>query len=260
LQDLTESVRNSGVLEIRDELASISGGKVLDVGTQHGRFITTMMKALKDYDAFVGIDISENDLEKARERFPDSTVQFRLMNAEELTFEDDAFDTVCVAYSLHHLENPDTVLGEMVRVLKTGGHMIICEMYSDGDQSDAQRFEILTHHLGARLDRMEGIPHFDTFSRRELKDTVEALGMRGVKVFETTWSLGCLYCDKSHECEDPRSDYNLESGREEIREILERARNHDDTDDIQHEAVLLLEKLESIGYHSASQLFFICEK
>ncbi|MHA1905419.1 MAG: class I SAM-dependent methyltransferase, partial [Candidatus Thorarchaeota archaeon] len=121
MQSLTESIRNSGLLDIRNRLESISGGKVLDIGTQHGDFIRAMMKSMKNYEAFVGIDISEKDLEekdleKARESFPDDPVEFELMNAEALSFDDDSFDTVCLSYSLHHLENVEVVLREMMRV------------------------------------------------------------------------------------------------------------------------------------------------
>ena len=126
MEDLTDSIRNSGVLKIRDRLSTISGGRVLDVGTQHGDFITTLMKTMKDYDSFAGIDISEDDLEKARKAVKDDSVSFELMNGEELTFDDESFDTVCLSFSIHHLENVSTVLGEMVRVLKPGGHLIIC--------------------------------------------------------------------------------------------------------------------------------------
>ncbi|MFW9965172.1 MAG: class I SAM-dependent methyltransferase [Candidatus Sifarchaeia archaeon] len=260
MQTFTESIRNSGVLEIRDIMASISGGRVLDVGTQHGSFITIMMKSMKDYEAFVGIDISEENLEKARETITEDSVEFELMNAEELTFDDSSFDTVCISHSLHHLENVDDVLGEMMRVLKPGGYLILQEIFSDKDQSEAQRTEILTHHLDARIDRMEGTPHFDTLSRQQIKNLINGLGMSSVEVFETTWGLKCLYCDNFQQCEDPKSEYNLKFGREEIDDILRRAKDHPDTDDIQQEAKLLLDRLKRTGYQSASLLFFICRK
>ncbi len=260
MQSISETIRNSGVIEIRDRLSSLSGGRVLDVGTQHGSFITVMMKSMKDYEAFVGIDISEKDLEKARDAVPDDSVEFRIMDAEDLKYKNDSYDTVCLSYSLHHLENVDIVLGEMMRVLKPGGHLILQEMYSDGDQTDAQRTEILEHHLGARIDRVEGIPHYDTFSRQQLKDIVNGLGLSSVEVYETAWSLKCLYCENSHQCEDPRSEYNLEFGREEIQRILDRAKDHSEMDDVQDEARLLLERVENTGLHSASLLFFICKK
>jgi ubiquinone/menaquinone biosynthesis C-methylase UbiE len=257
---MTDSIRNSGVLEIRDRMSSISGGRVLDVGTQHGDFISVMMKSLKDYETFVGIDISEESLEKAREAITENPVKFELMNAEELKFEDDSFDTVCISHSLHHLENIDAVLGEMTRVLKPDGYLILQEFFSDEDQSEAQQTEILTHRLFTRLDRMEGIVHFDTLSRQQIKDIVNELGMSTVEVFETAWSLSCLDCDKAQQCEDPKSEYNMKHCREEIHDILKRAKDHPETDDIQQEAKLLLDRLEKTGYQSASLLFFICRK
>ena len=260
MENLTDSIRNSGVLKIRDRLSTISGGRVLDVGTQHGDFITTLMKTMKDYDSFAGIDISEDDLEKARKAVKDDSVSFELMNGEELTFDDESFDTVCLSFSIHHLENVSTVLGEMVRVLKPGGHLIIQEMFSDGDQSDAQYTEILTHHLGARLDRMEGIPHYDTYSRHQLKNYVHRLNLRSVEVFESSWGLKCLYCDNASTCEDPKGEYNMKFGREEIQDVLRRVKDLSGTEDIQCEAELLLERVETTGYQSASILFFICEK
>jgi len=259
LQSLTDSIRNSGVLEIRDRMSSISGGRVLDVGTQYGSFISVMMKSMKDYEAFVGIDISEDNLEKARETITEDSVEFELMNAEELTFDDSSFDTVCMSHSLHHLENVDDVLGEMMRVLKPGGRLILQEIFSDKDQSEAQMTEILTHHMDAKIDRMDGIPHYDTLTRQQIKDIVNGLGMSSVEVFETAWGMNCLHFDKAQQCEDPKSDYNMKHGREEIEDVLRRAKEHPGTEDIQQEANLLSDRLERTGSHSASVLFFVCK-
>ncbi|MHA2214105.1 MAG: hypothetical protein ACW992_13175, partial [Candidatus Thorarchaeota archaeon] len=63
MQNLPDGIRNSGALEIKDRLRSISGGRILDVGTQQGGFISLLMKMLQDYESFIGIDISEEDLD-----------------------------------------------------------------------------------------------------------------------------------------------------------------------------------------------------
>ncbi|MBE0526877.1 MAG: methyltransferase domain-containing protein, partial [Candidatus Thorarchaeota archaeon] len=138
---------SSGVLKVRQKLGTISAGDVLDVGTQEGDFIKTLMKILLDYNSFTGIDISEDDLKKAKEQLKDAPINLVAMNAENMTFQENQFDTVCMSYSIHHLENIDTVLAEMYRVLKPGGHFIIQEMYSDGEQTAAQFVDRDVHHL-----------------------------------------------------------------------------------------------------------------
>ena len=80
MEDLPKGLANSGAKEIKNRLAKISGGKVLDVATESGDFINTLMKTLKDYDSFVGIDISAKELESAIKEFKDKPVKFIEMN------------------------------------------------------------------------------------------------------------------------------------------------------------------------------------
>lgn len=258
MQSLTEGVRNSGAPEIRDRLGLISGGEILDVGTQRGGFIKTLMKSLKDYKSFVGIDISEEDLEKARERLNNEAISFEEMNAEELFFDDNSFDTVCTSYTLHHFENVETVLLELKRVLKPGGYLILQDVFSDEDQSDAKITEMLIHHLVTKVDRMKGIPHFDTYKRQQLKDFVGKLGLSKVEVYESTKSMDCLFCKDMAGCEDPMD--RIEYGIGGIDEILENAAGLPSFDDIQQEADRLKERVRITGHAGASLLFFVCKK
>jgi ubiquinone/menaquinone biosynthesis C-methylase UbiE len=258
--ELTPNMRNSGALEIKERLASVSGGRILDVGTSDGGFIEILLKTLQDYEEIVGIDISEEDLEKAREKFTNDPVSFELMNAESLSYDDESFDTVCISYTIHHLEKINAVLLEMMRVLKPGGYFILQEGFSDSDQSDAQISEILVHHLDAKVDRMKGCPHFETLSRQQLRDFVTNLGLSEIEVFESSKSLHCLFCEIMEKCEDPRGQYRIEYGIQEIDEILERAAELPSFDEIQEEAEILKERVRKTGHEGASQLFFLCKK
>jgi len=195
ITDLPESVGESGAIEVLTKLGTISGGDVLDVGTQKGDFINVLMKVLKEYNTFTGIDISEENLKEARELFKDKPVNFQPMNAESMNFQDHQFDTVCISFSLHHLENIDKVLAEMYRVLKPNGHFIVQEMYCDGEQSAAQQLDTLVHHLNAKVDSLMGIPHFETLTRQRLRNYVSRIGLRDIEVFDSTWSVKCLFCD-----------------------------------------------------------------
>ncbi|MFW9927109.1 MAG: class I SAM-dependent methyltransferase, partial [Candidatus Thorarchaeota archaeon] len=175
ITDLPSELRESGAVEIRTKLGTISGGDVLDVGTEDGDFISVLMKTLKDYKSFTGIDISDEELENARNQFKDAPVDFMVMNAESILFEDDKFDTVCMSYTIHHLENIEAVLTEMYRVLKPGGHFIIQEMYADGEQTAAQLVDRDVHHLEVKVDSLSGIPHFETLTRKRLRKLVDRL-------------------------------------------------------------------------------------
>ena len=75
------------------------------------------------YELF-GIDFSENMIEEARKKCGDKAV-FAVADAEELPFDDNAFDIIVCNASFHHYIHPDTVVSEMHRVLKTGEHSIL---------------------------------------------------------------------------------------------------------------------------------------
>jgi len=125
MEDLPKGLSSSNASKIAKRLGSVSGGRILDVATAGGGFIDTLMKALKDYDSFVGIDYcasatSKKEMESAKKRFEGKPVRFFEMNAENLKFEDESFDTVCMSHSLHHLASIGKVLAEMKRVLKKG--------------------------------------------------------------------------------------------------------------------------------------------
>jgi ubiquinone/menaquinone biosynthesis C-methylase UbiE len=76
-------------------------------------------------------------------------IDFVKMDAQEMTFADASFDTVCIANSLHHVAGLRRVLAEMTRVLRPKGRFIVAEMYCDG-QTDPQMTHVLLHHWWAQ--------------------------------------------------------------------------------------------------------------
>jgi ubiquinone/menaquinone biosynthesis C-methylase UbiE len=259
-QDLTTKLQNSGLLQIHERLRQISGGEVLDIGTGCGEFVGVLMKSLRDYDSFVGIDISEKDLQIAEADYQGKPVKFEIMDASAMSFNDCAFDTVSLSFLLHHLEKMEIALEEAKRVLKPGGYLIIQEVISDQDQNEAKLNDRAIHHLKASVDRLNGIPHSETYSRQQLRNIIGQLQLSRVEVFESTDPLNCLFCKRMKECEDPRSENNIRHGLDEIDDILKHTTDLSIIQDIQQEAEHLKERVRATGYESASQLFFICRK
>ncbi|MFY9606954.1 MAG: class I SAM-dependent methyltransferase, partial [Thermoplasmata archaeon] len=209
-EDLPKGLASSNAGKIAKRLGSVSGGRVLDVATARGGFIDTLMKTLKNYDSFVGIDycasaISKKEMESAKKRFEGKAVRFFEMNAENMKFEDRSFDTVCMSHSLHHLGEIDRVLAEMKRVLKIGGNFILQEVYCDGDQTEAQKADELEHEWEARIDSLLGITHNKTFTKQRIMNIVNSLELRELEVFDSTHPIDCLFCNRKHECEDPKN-------------------------------------------------------
>ena len=260
IADLPDGIRESGALKVRKKFGTISGGDVLDVGTEEGDFIDTLMKTLLDYNSFTGIDIVEDELEKAREQLKDAPVNFKVMNAETMTFQDNKFYTVCLSYSIHHIQNIDTVLAEMYSFLKPGGHFMIQEMYSDGEQTTAQQVDKAVHDLNAKIDTLFGIPHFEALTRQRLKDLVNNVGLDEVETFESSWAVKCLFCKDVRECHNPKNADNIDYVLKRIDDDLERVREHPSYDELREEAKLVKEKVSVEGSAQASVMYFFGKK
>jgi len=263
MEDLPGRLAMSGAIRIAERLRSISGGKVLDVATGNGGFIDTLMKALKDYNCFVGIDSSKKEVESARKRFERQPVEIMEMNAEAMEFENGSFDTVCISFSLHHLGEIDKVLTEMKRVLKSGGYFIVKEPFCDGEQTEAQKTDTLQHHWDAEIDSLLGVTHNKTLTKQKIKNLVGRLKLKKVEVFESTHYVKCLFCEDKFECEDPKNEKIIKQSIKEIDDNLRRLTEYPDLktrNRLKEEGEKLKERINKFGSAEASHLFFIGKK
>lgn len=106
---------------------NIDGKKVLEYGCGEGSYSFR----LANLGAKVfGIDISDVAILRAKEHSTklnlDKLLDFKVMNAEELSFPDHYFDRICGTAILHHLELKKS-LTELTRVLKTDGNALFFE-------------------------------------------------------------------------------------------------------------------------------------
>lgn len=110
----------------RPMLAEALGARpaaALDVGCGEGRFC----RMLKDAGvASVGIDPTSALIEEARRRDPAG--DYREGRAEALDFPDASFDLVVSYLTLIDIEHAEAAIGEMARVLKPGGALLIAHI------------------------------------------------------------------------------------------------------------------------------------
>ena len=106
------------------ELINEGYGRVLEVGVGTGL-------SLPDYDRrleIVGIDLSPDMLEKARERVARKgirNVRLLEMDAADIKFADSTFDIVYAPYLISVVPDPVAVVKEMRRVCRPGGRIVI---------------------------------------------------------------------------------------------------------------------------------------
>jgi phosphatidylethanolamine/phosphatidyl-N-methylethanolamine N-methyltransferase len=106
------------------------GGRVLEVGVGTGLSLCDYKRELE----VVGIDLSPDMLEKARERVANDGLThvtgLHEMDASELTFPDASFDTVVAMYVMTVVPDPEKVMRELARVTKPGGEVILVNHFS----------------------------------------------------------------------------------------------------------------------------------
>jgi len=105
-------------------------GRVLDVATGTADLALALAADLPEAEV-IGVDLSEGMLGVGRQKVERNGLRARVRleqaDAENLPFEDGAFDAVTVAFGVRNFENLDKGLGELQRVLRPGGHLMVLE-------------------------------------------------------------------------------------------------------------------------------------
>lgn len=111
----------------RQKVVPLAQGRVLEIGIGTGLNLAHYDKAR--VTRIVGLDPGLEMHPLARKRLQKAQLDVELvgLSAEKIPYDDGAFDTVLVTYSLCTIPDPVAALREMRRVLKRGGTLIFCE-------------------------------------------------------------------------------------------------------------------------------------
>ncbi len=149
---------------------------ILDIATGTGRLPIAMCQHITFVGHVIGLDLSRNMLKKASKKLRmhhfDEDVTLIWDNAETLPFRDDTFDVVTCLEALEFMPNRLVVLGELCRVLRPSGTLLITN-------------RINTRWMPNRL-----------WLKAELYDLLESMGMTDIR-FEP-WQIDYtkVWCTK----------------------------------------------------------------
>ena len=179
---------------------------ILDVATGTGDFAIMAARRLQP-QSLLGVDISEGMLEVGRKKVLRAdladVVTFQREDCMALGLADDTFDALTVAYGIRNYEDLDRGLGEMLRVLKPGGRLVIIELTAPRRAPMKQLFWLYSHVLMPLVGRiisrdrhaysylpatMEAFPQGE-----EMQGILRKAGFAEVQFRRFTFGLSTLY-------------------------------------------------------------------
>ncbi len=189
-----------------DSLKPYAPQRILDVATGTGDFALMAVDRLHP-QSLIGADLSEGMLSVGREKVEragkSDIITLQKEDCMALSFEDNTFDAVTVAYGVRNFEDLDRGLREMLRVLKPGGRLVIIELTSPVRFPMKQLFWLYAHvwmpivgKLVSRDSRaysylpatMEAFPQGEV-----MQGIIEKAGFQSVKFRRFTFGLSTLY-------------------------------------------------------------------
>lgn len=177
---MRQSFFSEAVREKAYSIAAVKEGKLAaDIGAGTG-FITEGLinSGLK----VIAVDQSDEMLNQIRQKFKNfKGLDCRYGEAENLPIDDNMVDYAMANMYLHHVNNPLVAIKEMVRILKSGGKLVITDL----DEHNHEFLKTEQH------DRWMG------FKRKDIEQWLLEAGLKNVAVYCaggnccSTSSCGC---------------------------------------------------------------------
>jgi len=214
--------------QLADFAKVTAGQRVLDVGCGPGALTAELVERLGP-EAVAAVDPSEPFVAAARERHPG--VRVERAPAEQLPFEDHAFDAALAQLVVHFMEDPVAGLREMARVTREGCVVAACVWDHAGGRSPLSLFWDAAHELdpdvedeshlaGAREGHLTQL--FGEAGLREIEDSTLSVSVEHPS-FEEWWEPFTLGVGPAGAYAAGLDPERLAQLRERCRELLPQA-------------------------------------
>ena len=115
-------------IQTLEALALRAGEHILDAGCGTGLLVRDMSSTIGSRGRITGVDFSNDMLEVAKKRCSELTnIELQQGSVTQLDFADNSFDAASCIQTLLYVDQVETALSELHRVLKPGGRVAIIE-------------------------------------------------------------------------------------------------------------------------------------
>jgi demethylmenaquinone methyltransferase/2-methoxy-6-polyprenyl-1,4-benzoquinol methylase len=170
--------------------------RVLDVATGTADLALKAQRTLHPRET-IGIDLSAKMLDRGREKIEQAGLAARIAlqraDAADLPFDDGAFDAAFVAFGVRNFEDLDAGLGDIRRVLRPGGALVVLEFSTPRTTPIKQLYAWYSRHvlprIGGLLSPDQGAYEYLPSSVAAFPDGVDFLRrMEGTGFVDLTWT------------------------------------------------------------------------
>ena len=167
-----------------------TGQDILDLGTGTAQIPVVLCQHLESCRV-MAVDLAVQMLDLAVYNVEAAglinQIQLAHVDAKQMPFEDNMFDTVMSNSIVHHIPDPYDVMKETVRVLKPGGRFFFRDLLRP--DTDEQVKELVRTHAGEENEHQQKM--FDdslraALSLEEIRQLVERLGLDPSQVTATS--------------------------------------------------------------------------
>jgi demethylmenaquinone methyltransferase / 2-methoxy-6-polyprenyl-1,4-benzoquinol methylase len=159
------------------------GDSALDLCCGTGDLALELRERVGASGRVVGADFSERMLELANEKalergMPDVT--FEWADALELPYSDSSFEAVTVGFGVRNLADLDRGVGEMARVLRPGGRLVILEITQPQTPPLSTFFSLWFDRIVPLLGRLAGDPEAYSYLPESVRSFPSPAGLAAI--------------------------------------------------------------------------------
>lgn len=107
-----------------EQLSKNEPGIHLDYGAYNG-FVLSMLSKSQVIHRGEGVDLNREIVESSQSSLPENIQLQLITKGKALPFSDKSFDSISILDVIEHVYDQDAILGELYRVLKPGGLLIV---------------------------------------------------------------------------------------------------------------------------------------